>query len=306
MIQRILPSVVNVRVTEQTTDQFGAPQTGQAEGSGVVLTKDGIIVTNAHVVSGATSVKVIFTNGHASLDATVLGVDANHDLAVIKVKADDLVQITVGHSNSLKLGDQVWAIGFPLDLGTTVTEGIISGIDRTIDVQRPDGSSEHLVGMLQTDAAINPGNSGGALVDAAGQLVGINTAGASASVAQNVGFAISIDGAAPIVNELAAGHSPSGGSTPQAARAWLGVIVTTGSGGVSISSVVPGGPAASAGLRAGDLIVGVDGTTISTPADLTAALSSHKPGDSVQVTVTSQGTQRTVTVKLGTRPANLP
>jgi putative serine protease PepD len=301
MIQRILPSVVNVRVTVQTTDQFGQTRTGQAEGSGVILTKDGVIITNAHVVSGASSVKVVFTNGHASLDATVLGVDTAHDLAVIKVSASDLAPITVGHSNTLKLGDQVWAIGFPLDLGTTVTEGIISGLDRTIDVQRPDGSSEHLIGMLQTDAAINPGNSGGPLVDAAGQLVGINTAGASASVAQNVGFAIAIDGSVPIINQLAAGHSPSA-----QARAWLGVVIVSASNGVRISSVVPGGPAASAGLRAGDVITGVDRATIGVADDLTAALASHKPGDKVQVTVISRSGQRSVTVTLGTRPANLP
>jgi putative serine protease PepD len=291
MIERVLPSVVNVQVTEGTG--------GKAEGSGVVLSKDGLIATNAHVVNGATSVKVVFTYDHASLDGTVLGMDTTHDLAVVKVNASDLKPITIGHSDTLKLVDDVYAIGFPLALGTTVTRGVISGLDRTIDVQRPDGSTEHLIGLLQTDAAINPGNSGGALVDAAGQLVGINTAGAQAGQAENVGFSIAIDGAIPIVRQLSTGKGLP-------ARAWLGVIVTPANNGVGIDSVVPGGPASHAGLRADDVIVAVDSTTISVPDDLTSALSDRKPGDVIQVTVITQGARRTVTVTLGTRPANLP
>jgi putative serine protease PepD len=304
MIEHVLPSVVNVRVTEVRSDPFGGQQTGQAEGSGVVLSKDGLIVTNAHVVAGATSVKIVFTYDHPSLDGTVLGLDTTHDLAVVKVNANDLKPITIGHSNSLKLVDDVYAIGFPLALGTTVTRGIISGLDRTIDVQRPDGSTEHLEGLLQTDAAINPGNSGGALVDAAGQLVGINTAGAQAGQAENVGFSIAIDGAIPIVRQLATGTAPS--QKGVAARAWLGVVVTAANNGVGINTVVPGGPASTAGLKAGDVIVAVGGSTISAPDDLTSALSAHKPGDRVQITVITQGARRTVTVTLGTRPANLP
>ena len=202
VIKRVLPSVVNVRVTEVSSNPFFGTQQVQAEGSGVVLSKDGLIVTNAHVVSGATSVKAFFTDGHAPLTGTVLGVDTVHDLAVIKVNANDLTPITVGRSGTLALGDQVFAIGFPLGLGPTVTGGILSGTNRTIDVQGRSGV-EHLSGLLQTDAAINPGNSGGALVDAAGQLVGINTAGAQASSAENVGFAIAIDSALPIVQQLA-------------------------------------------------------------------------------------------------------
>jgi putative serine protease PepD len=291
MIERVLPSVVNVQVVEGTG--------GRAEGSGVVLSKDGLIATNAHVVTGATSVKIVFTYDHASLDGTVLGMDTTHDLAVVKVNANDLKPITIGHSDTLKLVDDVYAIGFPLALGTTVTRGVISGLDRTIDVQRPDGSTEHLIGLLQTDAAINPGNSGGALVDAAGQLVGINTAGAQAGQAENVGFSIAIDGALPIVRQLSTGEGPP-------ARAWLGVIVTSADNGVGINSVVAGGPAARAGLKAGDVIVAVASTTISVPDDLTSALSERKPGDVVQVTVTTQGARHTVTVTLGTRPANLP
>jgi S1-C subfamily serine protease len=312
MIKRVLPSVVNIRVTEVSSNPFGGTQTGQAEGSGVVLSKDGLIVTNAHVVSQASSVKVVFTNGHASLPGTVLGVDTTHDLAVVKVNANDLQPITIGHSASLQLVDDVYAIGFPLDLGPSVTRGVISGLNRTVNVSRPDGSTEHLVGMLQTDAAINPGNSGGALVDSTGALVGINTAGASAGEAENVGFAIAVDGAIPIVQRLAQ-------QTPTE-RAWMGVSVTpvsdastaqqfnvpAGTRGAGVAEVVSGGPAAKAGMKAGDVIVQVDGTQIRSANDLTNALQSHKPGDTIKVTVVSSSGQRTVSLTLGTRPASLP
>jgi putative serine protease PepD len=314
MISRVLPSVVNVRVTEISTDPFGGTQSGRAEGSGVVLSKDGLIVTNAHVVSSATSVRVFFTNGHKPLDGTVLGVDTTHDLAVIKVQANDLEPITIGHSSTLKLVDDVYAIGFPLDLGPTVTRGVISGLDRTINVQRPDGSTEHLEGLLQTDAAINPGNSGGALVDGAGQLVGINTAGASAGEAENVGFAIAIDGAVPIIHQLGEGNSP----TEQ--QSWLGVQVAADSDreaalsqlglptdlrGAIVEGVVPSGPAAGAGMQQGDVIVQLGDASIQSASDLTDALAGQQPGDSVQVRLQSTNGERTITVTLGTRPAGL-
>jgi S1-C subfamily serine protease len=312
MIKRVLPSVVNIRVTEVSSNPFGGSSTGQAEGSGVVLSKDGLIVTNAHVVAQASSVKVVFTNGHKSLPGTVLGVDTTHDLAVVKVNADDLQPITIGHSASLQLVDDVYAIGFPLDLGPSVTRGVISGLNRTVNVSRPDGSTEHLVGMLQTDAAINPGNSGGALVDSTGALVGINTAGASAGEAENVGFAIAIDGAVPIVQRLAQ-QAPS-------ERAWMGVSVTavsdaqtaqqfgvpSGTRGAGVAQVVTGGPAAKAGMKAGDVIVQIDGKQIRTTNDLTNALQSYKPGDTIKVTVVSSSGQRTVSLTLGTRPPSLP
>jgi S1-C subfamily serine protease len=312
MIKRVLPSVVNIRVTEISSNPFGGSQTGQAEGSGVVLSKDGLIVTNAHVVSQASSVKVVFTNGHPPLDGTVLGIDTDHDLAVVKVNATDLQPITVGHSGSLQLVDDVYAIGFPLDLGPSVTRGVISGLNRTVNVSRPDGSTEHLVGMLQTDAAINPGNSGGALIDSSGALIGINTAGASAGEAENVGFAIAIDGAIPIVQRLSQ-QTPS-------QRAWMGVSVTpvsddaaaqqfgvpAGTRGAGIADVVSSGPADSAGLKTGEVIVSIDGKTIATTNDLTNALKTHKPGDRISVSVVSSSGQRTVTLTLGTRPPGLP
>jgi putative serine protease PepD len=199
MLDRVLPSVVNVRVTQEVVDPFLGTRTATAEGSGVILSADGVIVTNSHVVQSATSVEVEFTDGHPATTAAVLGTDPETDIAVIKIDTADLTPIAVGSSDALGLGDTVYAVGFPLNLGPTVTGGIVSGTDRSIEVQSTRGV-EHLTGLLQTDAAINAGNSGGALVNAEGELVGIPTAAALASVAENVGFAVSVDAAIEIVN----------------------------------------------------------------------------------------------------------
>jgi S1-C subfamily serine protease len=201
MLDRVLPSLVNVRVTQEVFDPFSGTRTATTGGSGVILSADGIIVTNGHVVEGTSSVEVEFTDGHPAKTATVLGTDPKNDIAVIKVDATDLTAITVGDSDALSLGDTVYAVGFPLNLGPTVTRGIVSGTGRSIDVRGTSGV-EHLTGLLQTDAAINAGNSGGALVSAEGELVGIPTAAAQASVAENVGFAISVDVAIEVVHQL--------------------------------------------------------------------------------------------------------
>src|SRR5215210_8564578 len=180
-VERVLPSVVNVR-----TLTFGG---GKGEGSGVVLDRGGIIITNNHVIEGTTKVTVAFNDGKhvRPLPGTVIGTAAERDLAVIRVRATDLVPLALGRSSSLRLGDPVIALGYPLGFGgPTVTQGIVSGLDRTVEADGP-----RLEGLLQTDAAINPGNSGGALVDRAGRLVGINTA--KAGSADNIGFAIAID-----------------------------------------------------------------------------------------------------------------
>jgi putative serine protease PepD len=199
MIARVLPSVVNVRVVQEGSAR-GAGQIN-AEGSGVILTSNGLILTNNHVVQDAVHLQVVFTSGQGTLVGTVVGTDPNHDLAVIKVDATGLTPLPLGESSDLQLGETVYAIGFPLDLGVTVTRGIVSGLDRNIAVNGETGV-EHLAGLIQTDAAINPGNSGGALVDASGRLVAINTAGVPATSADNVGFAIAIDEAVPVVKQI--------------------------------------------------------------------------------------------------------
>ena len=309
VIERVLPSVVNVRVTSVTPSLFG-PQRGRGEGSGVVISRDGIIVTNNHVVADATSVEVVFKGGK-SMDGRVLGTDPQRDLAVIQVDANDLTPITLGHSSRphLRLGDSVIAIGFPLGLGATVTKGIISAEKRNVRVGDPTvAGPSHLENLLQTDAAINPGNSGGALVNMRGQLVGINSAAASAASAENIGFAIAIDSALPVIQEIL--------SKPPSERAWIGVFLTdldpafaaqfgidpdvTGS---LVTQVIPGSPARRAGLERGDVIVSVNGDAISSADDLTAAITQYDPGDTVELGVVDPDGRRTVEVTLVQRPA---
>jgi len=309
VVGRVLPSVVNVRVTALDDSPFG---TGRArgEGSGVVIAREGIIVTNAHVVQGALDVTVV-VRGRGRMQGTVVGTAPERDLAVIEVDADDLKPIELGHSsgpNGVRLGDPVVAVGFPLGLGqgATVTSGIVSGVNRNIDVGDPNGS-RRLVGMLQTDAAINPGNSGGALVDLAGRLIGINSAAAAASAAENIGFAIAIDDALPVIEEIL--------SEPLEKRAWLGVQVVPvdevvaaqlglppGTRGAAIGGTIPESPAERAGVREAEVIVALDGTTIESANDLTEALTEHEPGDRVEVELVSAAGRRTVVLELGQRP----
>ena len=203
MIQRAMDSIVAVRTVrdESRFDSYFTREVG-AQGSGVVIRSDGIVLTNAHVIEGASRIEITTADGDQTLDATVVGTDAAHDLAVLKVDSDELTAISIGSSDGLELGDSVVALGFPLGLGPTATQGIVSGLDRTIEVGDGPFDARELTGLLQTDAAINPGNSGGALVDANGRLVGINTAAASASSAENVGFAVEIDEALPIVDHI--------------------------------------------------------------------------------------------------------
>ncbi|MDQ3067904.1 MAG: trypsin-like peptidase domain-containing protein [Actinomycetota bacterium] len=302
-VERVLPSVVSIRTTS-----FGG---GEGEASGVVLARDGLIVTNNHVVEGVTGVSVAFNDDrHAEpLAGTVIGTAPERDLAVIRVQADDLVPIELALSSALRLGDPVIAIGFPLGLGgPTVTSGIVSGLDRTID-----GRNGELTGLLQTDAAINPGNSGGPLVDRSGRLVGINTAGVRLAEAENIGFAIAIDGALPVIREIQK-QTPS-------AEAWLGIAygsVDSGAAavqlgldasvrGAAVTVVYPGGPGAAAELAVGDVIIAADDIPIDSAADLSKLLAERKPGGELDLELIDGRGPRLVTVALvrrtsGARP----
>jgi S1-C subfamily serine protease len=200
VISTATASVVAVETTSARTDMFGRTVELEGEASGVII-GDSLIVTNQHVVEAAVETLVTFADGE-SARATVLGADATHDLAVLSAATGDRPAIEIGSSSALQLGDTVVALGYPLGLGITATAGIVSGLDRTIDVSSTTGA-EHLEGLFQTDAAINPGNSGGPLIDSAGRLIGISTAAASAASAENIGFAIAIDEALPVIEELA-------------------------------------------------------------------------------------------------------
>ena len=311
-VERVLPSLVNVRVQGFQSSPLTNGRT-RGQGSGVIIDEGGIVVTNNHVVSGAVEVEVFFTDDRESVEGRVLGTDPEHDLAVVKVPTSGLTPIDIGSSSSLRLGDDVIALGFPLGLGgPTVTSGILSGKDRNLDVPRTlvTGRQQavHFQGLLQTDAAINPGNSGGPLVDAAGRLVGINTAAAGAGSAENVGFAIAIDNALPVVEEIL--------TKPAEDRPWLGVIISsldpTGAEqlgldrdqqGALITDIVPGGPAEASGLEAGDVVVGIEGDVIDSGEDLTTTLSGHEPGDTVTVDFVNEEGADSVEVELAARPA---
>jgi S1-C subfamily serine protease len=303
VVEGVLPSVVNVR-----TRSFGG---GEGDGSGVVLDRAGIIVTNNHVVEGTTSVTVVFNDDRHTrpLPGTVIGTAPERDLAVIRVGATDLIPLRVARSSSLRLGDPVFAVGFPLGLGgPSVTSGIVSGLNRTID-----GRNGKLTGLLQTDAAINPGNSGGPLVDRLGRLVGINTAGVRLAEAENVSFAIAIDGALPVIERIR-GQAPTtpswlgiafGSVDSDAAAVQLGLDASVR--GAAVTVVYPGGPGEDADLAVGDVIVAADDVPIDSAADLAALLAEREPGDELDLELIDSRGPRLVTVKVERRaPGSLP
>jgi putative serine protease PepD len=301
--RRANPGVVDIKVRQSSSagpDQFGGPsgngsgQESTAEGSGFVIDGDGHIVTNQHVVDGATSITVTFADGKTA-SAKVVGTDPSTDVAVIKVDAprSELHPLTFADSNTVEVGDGVVAIGSPFGLEETVTTGIVSALDRTIDA--PNNFT--ISGAIQTDAAINHGNSGGPLLDSAGQVIGINSQIESDSGGNDgVGFAIPSNSVRRVAQELIASGKVS--------HAYLGVQLTDASsgGGATVAQTVSGGPGADAGLRSGDVVTAIDGKAIDASDALVAAVDSHKPGDQVTLTVKRGGDTSQVKVKLGTRP----
>ena len=286
LYERVSPGVVSVEVTTAG---------GGGTGSGFVLDRDGYILTNDHVVDGAQTVRVRFGEG-SPITARVVGVDQSTDLALIKIDpaGRKLTPLALGSSKGLKVGQPAIAIGSPFRLEGTLTTGVISALGRSI--QAPNNFS--IDNVVQTDAAINPGNSGGPLLDASGKVVGINAQIATSTQSNSgVGFAIPIDTAKQVLGQLKTGQAIK--------RGYLGIQTTdatTGTGAV-VADVVAGGPAAEAGLRAGDVVIAVDDTTVSQPDDVVAAVSSLKPGREIKVRVRRGGEERSITVKLGTRPA---
>jgi putative serine protease PepD len=292
---KVLPSVVSLDVTVSG---------GRGSGSGVVIRSDGYILTNNHVAGDATSIRVTFNDG-TSATARLVGADAASDLAVVKVDKTGLTAATLGRSANVKVGDNVLAVGSPLGLSGTVTAGIVSALNRPVNTTQSNGfgtpTVSTVIDAIQTDAAINPGNSGGALVDLAGQVIGINsaiaTAGSTSGQAGNigVGFAIPIDQAKVIATQLI--------ETGRASRAQIGVSVgeatnADGSTRVVLQAVTAGGPADLAGLKAGDTIIAIGGHQVTDADSLIATVRSHTPGESVQVTYERGGSRQTATVKL--------
>jgi putative serine protease PepD len=280
---------------QQTPLGGGSGQT-EAEGSGWVYDSDGHIVTNEHVVDGATSISVQFWNGK-TYTAHLVGADKTTDLAVIKVDApsSQLYPLSVGDSTDVQVGDGVVAIGSPFGLEETVTSGIVSALHRSISSQ----SDFTISNAIQTDAAINHGNSGGPLLDSEGRVVGVNSQIKSES-GDNAGVGFAIPSAT--VSQVA----PQLISSGKATHAYLGVQIDASAATAKIAKIQPGTGAADAGLKAGDVITGINGHDIEGGDDLSAAINSHKPGDKIQVTYQRGGSEHTTTVTLGTRPNGSP
>jgi putative serine protease PepD len=296
--RRTYQGVVEITGTETASQStpFGAlKQKETVEGSGFVYDKTGHVVTNYHVVEGAHahSIKVLFPDG-STYEATVAGYDASTDLAVLQVDApaSELHPLTLGDSSRVQVGDGVVAIGSPFGLPETVTSGIVSALNRTIG----SDNAYSISGAIQTDAPINHGNSGGPLLNGQGQVIGINSQIESeGGGSDGVGFAISSSTIRSVVTQLL--------NTGKVEHAYLGVAVETRSigAGAHVTSVKRGSPAATAGLKAGDVIKTFAGRKIASADDFIAAVSARKPGDEVTATYVRHGKTETVQIRLGTR-----
>ncbi|WP_197674112.1 S1C family serine protease [Micromonospora narathiwatensis] len=287
--EKVLPSVVTIRM---------ASLGGISEGSGFVVSTDGHIVTNDHVVSGGTGKATVIFNDGSSAPATVVGQDPESDLAVIKATRTGLRPVEFGDSDGLAVGDPVLAIGSPLSLANTVTAGIVSALDRTMQAGEPGGPTRYYA-AIQTDAAVNHGNSGGPLVDGAGRVVGVNSTikslVADGQEAGNIGlaFAIPINQAKRVTQDII--------GTGKARRTVIGAQVGgTGvtTGGVRLNAVEPSGPAAAAGLKAGDVVLRLDRHPLTEPADLVALVRKYAPGSVVTVEYRRGSTRQNASVTL--------
>jgi len=304
LVEAVGPAVVNVYVSssQQIPKQlqmfYGLPseRTVQGQGSGFVISPDGYIVTNNHVVDSATDIKVKFPNGE-DIPAKVVGTDPDSDVALLKIDVKDSIPyLKLGDSDKVKVGDWAVAVGNPLGLGQTVTMGIVSGKGRDI----PDIPFEE---FLQTDASINPGNSGGPLLALDGTVIGMNTA--IVQGANTVGFSIPSSHIATVLPQLR--------EKGKVARGYLGVEMVTDmpeaaqkalGAGVLLGNINPEGPAAKSGLKSGDLVTKVGDEKVANAREMVRAVSAHSPGEDVKITVMRDGKEKSFSVKLGERPAS--
>jgi serine protease Do len=301
VLRRVEPAVVSVQTRTLTVDNLLQPETQEGAGTGFIVSSDGKIVTNDHVVDGAQQVQVTLPDGTTE-SASVLGADPDSDLAALDIDGSYLPIVELGHSNDVAVGDPVVAIGNALALegGPTVTEGIVSALGRTISEE----NGVRLHDAIQTDAAINPGNSGGPLVDSRGRVIGIDTA--VANQAQNIGFAISIDQASRVVDELKTGQTPEhpflgvdAVDMTSALEQQLGLSIDHGA---LVEAVEPGSGAADAGIQQSDVILKFGSHDVTNADDLTSAVDDASSGDHVDVVLQRGDQQMTVTADIGQRP----
>ena len=277
-------------------------QQGGATGTGFVVDANGLIVTNDHVIAGSNNITVKLGSGKAKT-AKVVGADPSTDLALLKIDTggSKLTPLKLADSSKVEIGDPTFAIGNPFGLEDTLTTGVISATER--DISAPNGFS--ISGVLQTDAALNPGNSGGPLLNAQGEVIGVNSqietgggGGSGQGSNTGVGFAIPSNTVRNVISQLEEGGKVS--------HAYLGVSTAdAAAGGATVQTVASGGPAAHAGLKTGATIVAVNGMTVVSADDLSNAIDAHKPGEQVKLRVRSGGKTQTITVKLGQRPASV-
>jgi S1-C subfamily serine protease len=301
--RRGAPGVVYIRAETLRTsptpfDVYDSPQQSEATGAGFVLDEEGLILTNAHVVAGATSIEVAFSD-ERTVSATALGKDLDTDLALLRVDPEglDLRPLSLGDSDSVEVGDPTVAIGNPFGLERTLTTGVVSALQRRLTA--PNGFT--IENVIQTDAALNPGNSGGPLLDASGRVIGVNSQIASGGSGGSVGigFAVPVNTAKQVIPQLE--------ETGHVARAYLGVEGSAAlGGGVLITRVQPHSPAEAAGLRQGELLTRLDGQEVGSMEDVSDVLEQNKPGDAVAVELENGGQRRLLSVTLADRPPALP
>ncbi len=304
VVALVKPSVVAINIEVVGYDIFSRPFTQSGAGSGWILDEDGIIVTNNHVVDGAETISVTLDDGETlTVDTSSVFTDQLSDLAILKVSAQNLPALKIGDSSKMRVGDWVVAIGNSLGLGISAKEGIVSRHGVSIPVSQ----GQTLYDLVETSAAINPGNSGGPLVNMAGEVIGITSAKIATAGVEGMGYAISSETAIPIIEELV--------KNGYVVRPWLGVsLYTVNEGiasrynlslstGVLITQIVADGPAASAGLKEGDVIVNINGEEIVTVEDLTRILHSSKIGQAIEVTFWRGNTKSTLEVVLAETPS---
>ena len=304
----VSPSVVVITTEQVVYSQwswYGQSQVESGAGSGVIISSDGYILTCAHVVEGASQITV--TIDDQDYPATLVGSDTASDIAVVKIEAEGLTAATVGNSDALAVGEEVLAVGNPLgELGGTVTNGIISALDRDVSIQ--SSNTVNTMSLVQTNASVSPGNSGGGLFNMAGELIGIVNAKSSDSEAEGLGFAIPINDAVEVAQELLENGYVTG-------RPYLGITYLSVSDmqtaqklgvsayGIYVMDVVKGGPADKAGIQPGDRIISVNGTEIAQQTDLGTVIQQYSAGDTVEITLAREGQMTTLQLTLGEKSA---